>query len=73
VVDVVNPGFIWRFGTKVMNGLAAGGFMLLDRRGDFVDLFGALGDAIGYASVEELEAKIDRFVRTVERALALRR
>jgi hypothetical protein len=101
VVDVVNPGFIHGFGTKVMNCFAAGGFMLLDRRGDFVELFGALGDAVSYASTGELEAKIDRFlsrpderaelasalgrwiraehslpsvlVRTVERALALRR
>jgi hypothetical protein len=60
-VDVVNQGFIHGFGTKVTNCFAAGGFMLLDRKRDFVDLFGAAGEAVSYSSLTELGDKIDRF------------
>ena len=60
-IDVVNPGFIHGFGTKVMNCFAAGGFMLQDQRKDFVDRFGELGRAISYATLDELRAKVDYF------------
>jgi hypothetical protein len=60
-IDVVNPGFIHGFGTKVMNCFAAGGFMLQDWKKDFVDRFGELGRAISFATIDELRAKVDHF------------
>jgi hypothetical protein len=62
VVDLVNQGFIHGVGTKVMNCFAAGGFMLLDRKQDFVDLFGGWGDAVSYSSLGELREKVDHFL-----------
>ena len=60
-IDVVNPGFIHGFGTKVMNCFAAGGFMLQDWKKDFVDRFGEPGRAISYSTLDELRAKVDHF------------
>lgn len=62
VVDLVNPGFLHGFGTKVVNCFAAGGFLLQDRKQDFVDRFGALGEAVSYASRGELAQKVDHFL-----------
>jgi len=62
VVDVVNPGFVHGYGCKVVSCFAAGGFLLQDRKRDFVERFGELGEAVSYASPAELEAKLDRFL-----------
>jgi hypothetical protein len=61
-LDVVNQGFIHGFGTKVTNCFAAGGFMLQERKRDFVDTFGAAGEAISYSTFTELGDKLDRFL-----------
>jgi glycosyl transferase family 1 len=77
-IDVVNPGFIHGFGTKVMNCFAAGGFMLQDWKKDFIALFGELGEAVSYATLDDLRAKVDYFLshererRTIAAALAER-
>lgn len=76
-VDVVNPGFVHGFGTKAMNCFAAGGFMLLDRRRDFVSVFGEPGEAVSCSSLDELNAKLERYLgaprerRAVGEALAV--
>lgn len=62
VVDVVNPGFIHGFGTKAINCFAAGGFLLQDRKDDFVRTFGEPGELASYSTLDELRAKIDRFL-----------
>lgn len=67
VVDLVNPGFVHGYGSKVVNGFAAGGFLLLDRKADFVARFGELGEAVSFSTADELEAKLDRYL-TDERA-----
>jgi Glycosyl transferases group 1 len=61
-VDLVNPGFLHGYGTKVMNCFAAGGFMLQDRKQDFVELFGELGEAVSFSSLGDLQAKLDRYL-----------
>jgi Glycosyl transferases group 1 len=61
-VDLVNPGFLHGFGTKVMNCFAAGGFMLLDRKQDFVELLGELGEAVSFSSLADLRAKLDHYL-----------
>ena len=74
-IDVVNPGFINGFGTKVMNCFAAGGFMLQDWKKDFVDRFGEPGRAVSYSTLDELREKVDYFTahererRTIAEAL----
>jgi Glycosyl transferases group 1 len=70
-VDLVNPGFLHGFGSKVMNCFAAGGFMLLDRKQDFVELFGALGEAVSFSSLGELRAKVDYYLANEEERLAI--
>ena len=67
-VDLVNPGFLHGCGTKVMNCFAAGGFMLQDRKQDFVELFGELGEAISYSSFDDLRAKLDHYLSNEARA-----
>jgi hypothetical protein len=61
-IDVVNPGFIHGFGTKVMNCFAAGGFMLQTWRRDFVARFGELGEAVSYSTLDDLRGKVDHFL-----------
>jgi Glycosyl transferases group 1 len=70
-VDFVNPGFLHGFGTKVMNCFAAGGFMLLDRKRDFVELFGELGEAVSFSSLDELRAKLDYYLAEEKARLAI--
>jgi hypothetical protein len=70
-VDLVNPGFLHGCGTKVMNCFAAGGFMLLDRKRDFVELFGALGEAVSFSSLDELRAKVDYYLANEEERVAI--
>ncbi|HEY4168850.1 MAG TPA: glycosyltransferase [Reyranella sp.] len=61
-VDVLNPSFISGFGHKPVLGFAAGGFVLLNRKRDFVDTFGDAGEAVSYSSADELAAKIDLYL-----------
>ena len=61
-VDVLNPSFIAGFGHKPVLGFAAGGFVLLNRKRDFVDTFGDAGEAVSYSSADELAAKIDLYL-----------
>lgn len=61
-VDVASPGFIDGFGHKPLLGFAAGGFVLLNRKRDFVATFGDEGEAASYASVDELAGKIDLYL-----------
>jgi len=61
-IDVVNAPFINGFSPKLLECFAAGGFLLTTRKKDVNGAFGDLGDAIGYSSAGELEAKIDHFL-----------
>jgi hypothetical protein len=61
-VDVLNPSFIAGFGHKPVLGFAAGGFVLLNRKRDFVATFGDAGEAVSYSSADELAAKIDLYL-----------
>jgi hypothetical protein len=61
-VDVSNPGFINGFGHKPMQGFAAGAFMLIERKQDFVDAFGEAGEAVSYRDGADLAAKIDLYL-----------
>jgi glycosyl transferase family 1 len=70
-VDLVNPGFLHGYGSKVMNCFAAGGFMLLDRKQDFVDLFGPLGEAVSFSSLDELQTKVDYYLANEEERVAI--
>jgi hypothetical protein len=70
-VDLVNPGFLNGCGSKVMNCFAAGGFMLLDRKQDFVELFGALGEAVSFSSLDELRAKVDYYLANDEERVSI--
>jgi hypothetical protein len=70
-VDLVNPGFLNGCGSKVMNCFAAGGFMLLDRKQDFVELFGALGEAVSFSSLDELRAKVDYYLANEEERVSI--
>ena len=51
-----------RLGHKPVLGFAAGGFVLLNRKRDFVDTFGDAGEAVSYSSADELAAKIDLYL-----------
>ena len=62
VVDVVSSGFVDGYSFKSIIGFASGGFVLVDRKRDFIDAFGELGAAVSYANREELAAKVDRFL-----------
>jgi hypothetical protein len=70
-VDLVNPSFLHGYGSKVMNCFAAGGFMLLDRKQDFVELFGALGEAVSFSSLDELQAKVDYYLANEEERVSI--
>ena len=61
-VDVLNPQFIAGFGHKSVLGFASGGFMLLNRKRDFIATFGDAGEAVSYSAVDELAAKIDLYL-----------
>jgi len=62
VIDVMSAGYIHGFSHKPVHAFAAGGFMLVDRKADFVATFGDAGEAVSYASKDELVAKVDRFL-----------
>lgn len=61
-VDVQNPGFLSGYGHKPLLAFASGGFVLVDRKLDFVDAFGEAGEAVSYRDGDELAAKVDRFL-----------
>lgn len=61
-IDVASPSFIDGFSHKPVLGFAAGGFVLLNRKRDFIATFGGEGDAVSYSSVDELAAKIDLYL-----------
>jgi hypothetical protein len=61
-IDVMNPGFVHGISHKPLLGFAAGGFMLIDRKRDFIHAFGEAGEAVSYSSADELGAKVDQFL-----------
>jgi hypothetical protein len=62
VIDAQSAGFIHGFGHKPIHAFAAGGFMLVDRKADFIAAFGDAGEAVSYGSNEELAVKVERFL-----------
>jgi hypothetical protein len=61
-IDVMNPGFIHGFSHKPVLAFASGGFVLMDRKRDFLDQFGQAGAAVSYDGADDLGAKVDRFL-----------
>jgi hypothetical protein len=61
-IDVLNPGFVHGYSHKQVHGFSTGGFMLMNRKQDFVDAFGEPGEAVSFADGDELQAKVDRFL-----------
>jgi hypothetical protein len=62
-IDVFNPGTIRGFSHKPMITFASGGFMLVNRKDDFIAAFGDAGEAVSYDPESgDLAAKIDRFL-----------
>lgn len=61
-LDVMNPGFVRGFSHKPILAWASGGFLLMDRKQDFVDAFGEAGEAVSYRSAEELGSLVERFL-----------
>jgi hypothetical protein len=61
-IDVLNPACINGFSEKPVLGFTAGGFVLVDRKKDFVDAFGEVGEAVSYTDADDLAAKVDRFL-----------
>jgi Glycosyl transferases group 1 len=62
VVDVLNPGFIEGYSTKVVQGFAAGGFVLADRTAGFVERFGEAGEAATWTDHADLAAKVELYL-----------
>lgn len=63
VIDVFNPGAIRGFSHKPMITFASGGFMLVNRKDDFIAAFGDVGEAVSYDPESgDLAAKIDHFL-----------
>jgi len=61
-IDVLSPGFVHGYSHKQIHGFASGGFMLMNRKQDFVDTFGEAGAAVSYVDADDLGAKVDRFL-----------
>jgi hypothetical protein len=61
-IDASHPAFINGCGHKGVLGFASGGFMLVERKQDFVDAFGEAGEAVSYRNAEDLAAKLDHFL-----------
>lgn len=61
-VDVTSPGFPRTISQKLFRGFDSGGFMLVDRKPDFIAAFGDLGEAISYTDGADLAAKIDLYL-----------
>lgn len=61
-VDITSPGFGHTISQKLFRGFDAGGFMLVDRKPDFIAAFGELGEAISWRDGAELAARIDLYL-----------
>ncbi len=61
-IDVQSPGFVNGYSLKPINGFASGGFVLVDRKRDFVTAFGEAGAAVSYTDGDDLAAKVDHFL-----------
>jgi len=61
-IDVLSPGFVDGYSLKPINGFAAGGFVLVDRKRDFLAAFGEAGAAVSYLDGNDLAAKVDYFL-----------
>jgi hypothetical protein len=61
-IDVMNPGFIHGVSQKPLIAFGNGGFVLLDRKQDFVDAFGEAGEAASFRTPQDLAAKLDHFL-----------
>jgi hypothetical protein len=62
IIDVLSPGFMHGYSSKQIHGFSAGGFMLMNRKQDFVDVFGEAGEAVSFVDGNDLSAKVDRFL-----------
>ena len=62
VIDVNNPGNIDGFSEKGILAFTAGGFALVDRKRDWIDAFGSLGEEVSYTDADDLAAKVDLFL-----------
>ena len=63
VIDVFNPGSVHGYSHKPMITFASGGFMLVNRKRDFIAAFGEAGKAVSYdPDSGDLAIKIDRFL-----------
>ena len=61
-LDVVTAPFINGFSHKLFACFASGGFMLTTRKPDIGSSLGALADAIGFSSRDELAGKVDYYL-----------
>ena len=59
-IDVHSPGSTHGYSHKPLLAFASGGFMLVDRKRDFIQAFGDAGAAVSYAN--DLDAKVERFL-----------
>ncbi len=64
-LDVFNPGAIHGFSTKPLVAFASGGFMLVNRKRDFLRAFGEAGEEVSYG--DDPAAKIDHFLSNPKR------
>jgi len=63
MIDAFNPGSLHGFSHKPMIAFASGGFMLVNRKRDFIRAFGDAGEAVSYRPDSgELATKIDLFL-----------
>jgi Glycosyl transferases group 1 len=70
-IDVLSPGFVDGYSFKPVNGFASGGFVLVDRKRDFVTAFGEAGAAVSYTDGEDLATKVDHFLSHPNQRLEL--
>ena len=70
-IDVLSPGFVNGYSLKPVNGFASGGFVLVDRKRDFVTAFGEAGAAVSYDDGNDLAAKVDHFLTHPKQRLEL--
>jgi hypothetical protein len=70
-IDVLSPGFVNGYSLKPVNGFASGGFVLLDRKTDFVAAFGEAGAAVSYTDGDDLAAKVEHFLTYPKQRLEL--
>jgi hypothetical protein len=61
-IDVMNPAFVHGYSHKPLLAFASGGFVLVDRKQDFLDHFGDAGKAVSYDGAEDLAAKVELFL-----------